>query len=467
MASDITLGLLVGLHRDPAPPAVIDSLTQAQITVSARDKSAFDLNFAVSKSSPIVTQLLPSGYFDPPTRIIITVTFRGVKIVLMDGVITAQEMVPSDEAGKSVLSIKGEDLTRMLDLVDLSGFPFPCMSPEMRIALMLAKYTVPYGIVPVVIPSILFEVPNPLVKIPGQRGTDLTYIRRLAKMAGYTFFIQPGPVPGVNLAYWGPMLRAQIPFLPRPNPIAINWDGRSNVESLQFGFDGFAKTQWVVLIQMGALPVPIPIPVPPINPISPPLGQKSPMPLAISPMPGLAKYTPVQAAAIALGRAAEDANIVRGQGTLDVMRYGSILPARSLVEVRGAGITYDGKYFVESTTHTIKPGSYKQSFTLTRNALIAGTGSLTDALSYGLSPVRTLSSFAKSVSERVPVGPFNIPLPPGPKLPAPPDPLSLNPDPSMTAIGPSVSLSKIPDPSTTDIGSNLTEGRIVPLAGTV
>src|SRR5262249_23715288 len=153
---------------------------------------------------------------------------------------------------------------------------------------------------------------------------------------------------------------------------------------------------------------------------SPPLGKKSPMPLAISPMPGLAKYNPIQAAAIALGRAADSANIVKGRGSLDVMRYGGILPARSLVTVRGAGITYDGKYFVDSATHTIKPGSYKQSFTLVRNALIAGSGSLTDALSYGSSPGRTLSSFAKSVSERV--GPFNVPIPQGPKLPDPPDP---------------------------------------------
>jgi hypothetical protein len=61
MASDITLGLMVGIHRDPAPPAVIDALTQVQVSISARDKSAFDLNFAVSKSSPIVTELLPSS----------------------------------------------------------------------------------------------------------------------------------------------------------------------------------------------------------------------------------------------------------------------------------------------------------------------------------------------------------------------------------------------------------------------
>ena len=109
-------------------------------------------------------------------------------------------------------------------------------------------------------------------------STDLTYIKALAANVGYVFFIQPGPLPGMNLAYWGPMLRTAIPFLPVPPPIAIDSDGRSNVESLQFSFDGFAKTLWYVWIQVAPLTFPLPVPVPDINPISPPLGQKEPLP---------------------------------------------------------------------------------------------------------------------------------------------------------------------------------------------
>jgi len=234
-----------------------------------------------------------------------------------------------------------------MELIDLSGLPFPCMPAEARIALILAKYIPLYGIVPLIIPSVLLDVPSPTDEIPTQEGTDLEYVESLAHKVGYTFFIQAGPVVGANLAYWGPMLRTQIPFLPPPDPIAIDWDGRSNVESLQFGFDGTQKTLWVVLIEGSTmLPIPIPIPVPDVTPLSPPLGRKSPLPLKIAPMTGLAGYKPWQAAVIALGKAAESANIVHGQGTLDVLRYGGILPARTIVEVRGAGITYDGQYFV-------------------------------------------------------------------------------------------------------------------------
>jgi hypothetical protein len=419
MASQVAFKLLIGGDNPtrPAPPAVMQALLSASVTVSATDKSGFDLSFAVSKTSRLITELLPGGYFDPATRVILTVTMAGTETVLMDGVITMQEMVPSDEAGKSVLSVKGDDLTRMLDVLDLTGVPWPALPAEAVVAAAVAKYIPAFGITPVVVPSVLLNVDNPLVRFNCQEGTDLAYIKMLAARVGYVFFIQPGPHPGMNLAYWGPMLRVAIPFLPKPPPIAINCDGASNVESMQFSFDGFAKTLWVAWTQVGS--VSLPIPVPDINPLSPPLGKKIPPPLKISPMAGLVKYSFLQAAAIALAKAASTANVISGRGTLDVLRYGSILSARTVVEVRGAGVTYDGQYFVDSTTHTIKPGSYKQSFTLSRNALIADDG---DPLSFLGSPVQELGGFAAAATPPPPVGPAGVSIttaPPGPLLAAP------------------------------------------------
>jgi hypothetical protein len=59
------------------------------------------------------------------------------------------------------------------------------------------------------------------------------------------------------------------------------------------------------------------------------------------------------------------------EATLDVVRYGGVLNARSLVGVRGAGQAFDGLYYVKSVTHKIKRGEYKQNFTLTRNGLVS------------------------------------------------------------------------------------------------
>ena len=56
-----------------------------------------------------------------------------------------------------------------------------------------------------------------------------------------------------------------------------------------------------------------------------------------------------------------------------MLRYGRVLKARGLVGVRGAGLAYDGLYYVQSVTSTLKRGEFKQSFNLTRNGLVSIT----------------------------------------------------------------------------------------------
>jgi hypothetical protein len=366
VADRFTLGLLIGpVIPLPVPQVLIDSLESAQVTISSGQKSGFQVAFSTAKGSPILTTLLPSGYFDPPARLILTVAVNGSPTVLMDGVITRHELAPSSDPGQSKLTLTGEDLTRMMDLIDLTGFPFPAMPAEARIMLMIAKYAM-YGIVPLVMPSVLLDFPNPLKEIPGQQGTDLAYINMLAEKVGYVFYIDPGPLPGMNVAYWGPEIKTGPP---QP-ALTVDSDGATNVESLSFSFDTFAKTLWVVIIQEPTTRIPIPIPVPDVNPLQPPLGLRPPIPMQIKPIRGIANFSLIQAAGIALAKAAQTADVISGSGTLDVLRYGRVLKARQLVGVRGAGLAYDGFYFVKSVTHSIKRGEYKQNFSLSRNAFI-------------------------------------------------------------------------------------------------
>ena len=74
-----------------------------------------------------------------------------------------------------------------------------------------------------------------------------------------------------------------------------------------------------------------------------------------------------------LSEAKKSQDSVSGTGSLDVLRYGRVLKARGLVGVRGAGIAYDGLYYVQSVRSTLKRGEFKQSFTLTRNGLVSIT----------------------------------------------------------------------------------------------
>jgi hypothetical protein len=378
MASPLYLTLLAGpVEAVPVPKPLIDALVSVEVTESATGRSGFQLTFTLADNSILQTLfLLAAGSPIPVLRVILVVTFGSLPQVIMDGIILHHEVVPDAMQGSSKLVVTGQDLSSLMDLIDFSGLPYPGMSPDIRVMTILAKYAA-FGIVPEVIPVPTPDIPVPVEQIPSQKQTDLAYIQQLAHEAGYVFYITPGPLPGMNQAYWGPQVRVGIP---QPS-LNVNMDSWTNVESLNFRYQPQNSVLPIVFIQEPITKMVLPIPIPPVTPFNPPLGIAVPIPQKIEQMTSTAQLTPAQALMQGMARAVESADVVTGDGTLDVLRYGQVLRARSLVGVRGAGIAFDGMHFVDSTTHRLKPGEYKQNFVLKRNALISNTP-LVPALPY-------------------------------------------------------------------------------------
>jgi hypothetical protein len=351
----------------PAPRVVVEALAGVTVTNNDSGRSGFELTFTLSTKSPLHTIFLLSGGGPVEIlRIVLTIILNGTPNVLIDGVVS-EHSVTAGEHGRAVLTLRGEDISLLMDKQDFSGFPFPAMPAEGRIAILLAKYAV-LGIVPVVIPSVMIDVPLPMERIPSQRGTDLAYIRQLAEEVGYVFYIESGPVPGMNLAYWGPRIKVG---LPQPS-LNVDADAHTNVLSLNFAFDNDKNAIPTLFYYDERTRVVIPIPLPPITPLSPPLGLIPPIPTRLEPVGDtLAKQSLAKGLLIGLAKAAEWAEAVTGRGEINVVRYGRILKARQLVTVRGAGAAFDGLHYVKKVTHHIKAGEYKQSFELSRNGLLS------------------------------------------------------------------------------------------------
>jgi hypothetical protein len=352
----------------PAPLPVTEALQRVEVN-SSRDRSGFQITFGMGKTSPLQLALLPVGFFDPMvTRVVIIATFRGIPHVIMDGVITRQEMQPGNQPGQSTLTITGEDLSALMDVIELRR-PFVGMPEVARINMILAPYA-SFGVVPVVVPPPVLSIDTPTERFDMQQGTDRDYIRQLASQSGYTFYVEPGPAPMQSLAYFGPDIR-----VPLPQPaLSVNSDWDTNVESLNFSLDGLAKRQvFVFTFDPVTRKIPLPIPVPPVNPLHPPLGLRPTPPARITFERDTAHLNPTELAKRIFGIMRASADAVSGSGSLDVARYGHILRARMLVGVRGAGTAYDGMYYVDSVTHSIKRGEYKQNFQLSRDGLISQT----------------------------------------------------------------------------------------------
>lgn len=367
MLKGMHISLLIGPAVPvPAPKPVMDALRSVQVTSAAGSRSGFQLSFSLESSSPLHTLLLLAGSRVPWLRVLIVVTVNSLPMVLMDGLITRQEVNGSNEPGQSTLTVTGEDLSVAMDQQQYNGIPYPAMPSEARVALIIAKYAL-FGMVPLVIPSIFTDVPVPVEKIPTHEGTDLAYLEKLAKDAGYVFYVQPGPLPGMNTAYWGPEIK-----LGAPQPaLNLGMDAHSNVESLSFAINQTDAAMPIVFIQNMLTKAPIPLPIPDISLASPPLGALPPLPKSINLMTGTAKLSPMAALSKGLSAAARSADVVTATGSLDALRYGNILKARELVGVRGAGTAFDGMYYVKQVSSSIKAGEFKQNFTLTRNGLIS------------------------------------------------------------------------------------------------
>ena len=364
----VRLQLLVGPVPVPVPRAVLDAVQEVKVeSGSGETQSGFEITFRISNRSPLHTLfLLTGGSSIPVLRVVIAVTVGGETTVLMDGVMTHHE-VRSDGGPTSTMVVKGKDTTALMDIVPLDGLPYPAMPPAVRVLVALAKYAA-FGIVPLVIPSVLEDVPIPIERIPRHQGTDYSYVKALAHEVGYVFYIDPGPVPGVARAYWGPEIRLGEP----QHSLDGALDGpHARLKSLSFRFDKEKKELPVVYIQEPASKAPIPIPIPDVTPLNPPLGLVPPIPPKIKFLNDTAGLNPLVAAMRGLAYAGQHTDAVFGTGSLDVARYGHVLKSRRLVGVRGAGEAFDGLHYVTSVTSTLRRGEFTQSFTLARNGLLS------------------------------------------------------------------------------------------------
>lgn len=368
MQGGIRLSLLIGtMVPVPAPQEVVEAMASVKVEAGSGDtQSGFELTFELPAQSSLRTLFLITGGGSVPwMRVVLMVQIGGRSEPLIDGMTTNVETQPA-EGGVSRLIVKGKDLSALMDIDDQTGVPYPAMPLSTRVQLILAKYAA-FGVVANVFPTIVEDLPIPTERIEQQRDTDYGYVSLLARQCGYVFYLEPGPLPGVSSAYWGPEIRVG---LPQP-ALSVNMEAMSNVETLSFTFDKEKKTTPIVFIQNPFTKEPTGIPIPDVTPLNPPLGLVPPLPVKTVSLDETGRMSLLSALMTGIAYAGQNSDCVFGSGQLDVVRYGRLLKSRQLVGVRGAGLPYDGLYYVKSVSHDIKRGEYKQSFELARNGLIS------------------------------------------------------------------------------------------------
>lgn len=342
----------------PVPYDVIDALVSLEVTNDAKQRDAFQMAFSLGKGSTLNYGLLKSGLFNPKNMVSLLVTVGAVPRVLINGMITQHQVVPSNEPGKSTLHVTGEDIALKLDLEE-KNVTYPNQPDSVIVTQILGQN----GFVPQVTPTT--DVPLIFQRIPTQQGSDLAYIKLLAQRNGFVFYTEPTLAPGISSGYWGPENRLGIP----QSALTMNMGSDTNVDTpINFSYNALGPAEAEITIIEPITKTAIKIPIP--SSILPSLSGSPAPALRKTIARDVANLSPLQAALKAIETTIDTASdAITASGTLDAVRYGGVLQARKLVGVRGVGADYDGIYFVKQVKHSITRGDYKQHFTLVREGL--------------------------------------------------------------------------------------------------
>jgi hypothetical protein len=372
----VAVHLFLGLIPAPAPRDVAEAFESLTVTQSdAGVSSGWQLVLRAERptSPPDDYPLVTHPLLRPFTRVVAAVSLGPASRVLLDGVITNIELTPASQGRGALLTLTGDSVDTLMELADLS-VPWPALTDAAIVGLVLAKYA-PLGVVPrIAVPLPPPELPDPLEGVVVQNEPDAEFLRRLARPYGYVFFVLPGPVVGMNTAYWGPPPRN----LPPQRALSVDLGPATNVTSLDFSYDAWGPTMVFGAVESEFLDADVPIAT--TVPTRPPPLAVSPAITALLPFvraelysnpaygPGLALYD-----ANAITQRSTD-RVVTARGSLDTLQYGDILQAPGVIGVRGAGVSYDGNYYLGSVTHNLRLGSYTQDFVLTREGIGTTTG---------------------------------------------------------------------------------------------
>jgi phage protein D len=201
-----------------------------------------------------------------------------------------------------------------------------------------------------------------------QRGSDIQFLRSLARRNGKICRIACAEKPGMRIGYFAKPNLAGDPAATLTLTDLQNW----TVNALDLEWDATRPTAVVARQALFSDADPDGVSADTGNSGLPPLSDRTLAAFSGKPMTVLLA-TPVDDGGELTLRARallrEAAWFVRCEGQVDVERLGLVLRAGMVVAIAGIGAVHSGRYLVWTVRHTITADAHTMKFTLVRNAV--------------------------------------------------------------------------------------------------
>ena len=342
----------------PAGPDLIDAIEQIEVDCALEEASALRVTFAIAKTAIGDWSVLDVNPFTPFTPVALLLGQGDMPpVTLIRSYVSEHAVSFDDGAGASTLAVTGLDATSLMNAEEkITSWP---NLPDSVIAASILES---YGVLP-----LTEATPSTLVDPEGttiQRGTDIRFLRRLARRNGFDVYVQPQPLTGLEVGYFQPRAVSGAPDA----VLSVSFGEETNVSDFRIRFDLTrpAAAEAVGLdaatntLQPAAAPFATELPLGAL----PTLLGENPAPLLRPADTGLPATGELTRALQGLVNRSSWSIVAEGTVGLDV----PILRPGAMINVRGCGHTHSGSYLITRVRHMIEPGGYEARFEARRNA---------------------------------------------------------------------------------------------------
>jgi hypothetical protein len=345
----------------PLPMPFLTALKEIHVETSTDSAAVFRLQFDLSQTTLGDWDVLQFDIFRPLVPVQVRISLGiGLSETVINGYVREARLSNRNEPGQSTLKVTGMDATgTLMNHIEMS---LPRFGPDNAIASMIFGQ---YGITPIAMPTPSVRVPVQTTTI--QRGTDIRFLKRLARRYGYECYVQPDPLIGTDFGYFGP---PKI-MMPPQGVLSVNFGISTNMQNFHVSYDMLRPTSALAV----AIDPSTKVPTPGIAPaaLEPPMGlEPSLLRILLPPIvrpAGTDAANPAELVATAQGIVNRSSRCIRGTGEVDGLKFGHVMRPGLPVLVRGAGREHSGLYYVTQVSHTISREGYSQTFQAWRNAV--------------------------------------------------------------------------------------------------
>jgi phage protein D len=347
----------------PAGPDLLQALQQIEIEDHADMADMMRLRISIGIGNGCSAwSVVDDDLFNRLTQLRVAVTVGSrISETLMNAYVIETSADFSNQPGASTLNVVAMDPTALMDL-EQKVKPWPNMSDS---DIANAIFTSPeYKFTPVLDTTQWKRQENEQTVI--QRGTDIQFLRQIAQRNGFECYVETNGTTGaIEGHFHAPRLKE-----PPQGVLSVNMRDATNVNSFGARYDMTRPaTAEATNIDIGSGS----------NEQAQAAGSRL---SALGRTPALAPQRPrvVLPSRTGLVRSGElqtftqavvdqSSMAITAQGELNTAAYNGVLRAKRPVSVRGAGRQFSGTYYVERVNHTLTADSYRQSFSLRRNAI--------------------------------------------------------------------------------------------------